>query len=435
MPLPLPPAWQPLLTPAPAAAPVRGQSPEKALWTAIEKGDTSGVSALLESGVNAETVGVLEGVTRPVLEFAVGVGHFDIATLLADHGARLSVAAIIRHKALAKAAFANHVPFARHLVSWGAHPHLQDGETGSGVEWWNPHLWMEKSPDFVRWWVESNAVDFGADPGRPDACFSVQRGWLSFLSLHHLPDLADRVMDVFRGQEGSRLRRNWDRALSGAWKNGVETNATDRLTGLLGLGLVPALPLVGPGGKPLPALLGIAIEAGHFPMARWLAQSPAMVAELRRTWPDSGMFSTVLRLPPDFRQWVLTLPLDWTASNPEGNTVLHVLFDEIELLAPEVEDDLPDFDDEDDEEEYEQEIQRHYGSFADQRVEELSTVCPASMLDQENGQGWKPLSLHPLMDDLQREQACARYRIILEKAGLQRNLEVAPPASRSTPRL
>jgi hypothetical protein len=414
-----------------------GLAPEEVLLSAIEKKDAAAVRALLESGVDAKTEVVREGVTRPVLEFAVETGDFDIATLLADHGASLSVAAMIRHEALARAASANHVAFARHLVSWGAHPHLQDKETGLKVDWWNPHHWMAKSPDFVWWWLENNTVDFGVDPGRPDACFGVQCGWLSFLSVHGTPILVDRVMDVFRGRDDSRLRRNWDRALSGAWQGGVDSGQIEKLTTLLGLGLVPPTPLVDRSGRSAvepPALLETAIGSGRFAMARWLAQSPELMEDLRRRWPSEGLFLEVLRLSPDFRQWLLTLPLDWTATAPEGETVLHALIGGLEVLAPEFSGDLPSLGD-DDEDAYERELERHYGTFLDARIEELSRVCPASMLDQEDNAGWTPLSLHPFMDDPQREQACARYRIVLERAALELKLEGARPVSKSTLRL
>jgi hypothetical protein len=72
-----------------------------------------------------------------------------------------------------------------------------------------------------------------------------------------------------------------------------------------------------------------AIEEGDFPQAKILALSEKQVARASRVWPTTKAFEAFANASPENQDWLLSLPLDWSACDGQQNTLMHVVFSEL----------------------------------------------------------------------------------------------------------
>lgn len=322
MALPLPARWQALLNEVPDDRTLTQAEQESSFFAAIEAGNHAQVEALLALGVPA-TLG--QG-NATALYQAIGRCHLDIALLLMDHGAVLEERMMENNDLFDLAGEQNHIPFAERLLALGQTP----VQNLYGL--WQPERWMQKSPEFVHWWVERFSTTFGFDPNAIKTDFlPIQRAWLEFLPKFGTPDLAERVFEECAGKAGTRPRNLWEAAISKVWESHVNTGDIDTLVSLVRLGLVPPTPLKNFQGQYREPLLRTAIDARRMKVALWLAKDPGLMGELQKSGLTTYGLSLVWETGEKSRDWLLSLPLDWNRPNEDGKTVLHALFDHAAL--------------------------------------------------------------------------------------------------------
>jgi hypothetical protein len=322
MALPVPARWQALLNEVPDDRTLTQAEQESSFFSAVETGNQARVEALLALGVPA-TLG--QGNTTALYR-AIGRCRLDIALLLMDHGAILEERMIESNDLFDLAGEQNHIPFAERLLALGATP----GQNLYGM--WKPDRWMQKSPEFVHWWVGRFSTTFDYDPKSVKTAFlPIQRAWLEFLPKFGTPDLAQRVFEECGGKAGTRTRSLWEASISQIWEIHVQAGDIDTLVSLTRLGLVPPTPLKNFEGEYSEPLLRTAIDARRMKVALWLAKDPDLMAELQQSGLTTYGLSLVWETDPRSRDGLLSLPLDWNKANEDGKTVLHALFDHTAL--------------------------------------------------------------------------------------------------------
>jgi hypothetical protein len=367
---PLDPHWQVFLDHVIVEDPVFRLTWMERFQAALSKDDVKGVRTLIEEGLPPLSTGL------PLVRQAIGGEAWKSAMVLVDHG--LVLDAEEARACLESVATAGHIPLAEKLVEWGGYPLV----ASLGEDWWYPANWLIAMPEFSQWWVSHHPVTLGAESphATPHHRLEVQKVWLAFLGEYEVPGLADRVVDACAAP-GTPWALGWETALASVWRRFIRDNNPEALLRLTRLGLVPdpACP-----AKPGIVRFGrhdgelesrsfvlLAVEHNHARLARWLSAHPGMVEDAVQEWPGRGVLSALGTLTPATLDALLTLPLDWAATDPkEGTSLMTALLDHASAMA--------------EEEDSEEEEVATFMGVLEAFLPRIGHHCPVSLLDAKN---------------------------------------------------
>ena len=423
---PLDPHWQRLLDHIVGEDPVFHLTWAERFQAAIGRDDAMGVQALMEEGPPPLSTGL------SLVRQAIGEEAWKSAMVLVDHGQVLDADAA--RACLQAVATAGHIPLAEKLVQWGGYPLVER----RGKNWWYPANWLSAMPEFSQWWVSHHPVTLGAESpdATPNHRLEVQKVWLVFLGEHEVPGLADRVVDACAAP-GTPWANSWETALAFAWRWFIRDNNLEALLRLTRLGLVPApacpdTPGVGrfergAGEWESRSFVLLAVEHNHARLARWLSAHPGMVEDAAQEWPGRGVLSTLGTLTPATFNTLLSLPMDWAATDPEeGASLMTALLDHASRVAEEAHS----------EEEEVAAFMRVLESF----LPRIGHHCPVSLLDAKNPAAENQSPLYFCYPGFPRSIKAdlpalnLRMRALMEEGRLQASLSTAP-SRKSTARL